>query len=1045
MEASKIVPLPRISQDRPPELIVVVLPDFGKDGLPTELSCEWIHSVVPQDGATVQVLRFHYRIDFKSNTSAVSILSDPSLSLRNRKAIDLMAGIIFFGTPHKKRNLVKSPPRVTWLLKHAAKMPKGFLAKSELDFLALVSICEDFEKSDIQAPVLSVYETRPTKLKERFWSTNSEILVDRTLAMTWATQEELLPNDTNHDSVSIFQPQSAIHQEIGLLMRSALSMRRAVTGSARNVLRSADHGDLWASTLSHKSESRDPQSKLSPPEANVGSSIPSSFEHIHSQDPAEYVIEETLPTRPFWEFGPFGHEEEFVGREDILDTIDNCFFPDVSQSENYIRALSCCTISGLGGIGKTQTAIEYAWSRRKLFDAIFVVQADGAANLADSFADLASRLGLLDLADKSDGLGKETDMIVSRSKAMKWLSAPKFANLTSGNSSIRTDKEVPWLLIFDNVEDASLLRDYWPVGSEGCILVTTRDERFGSYLRSQTDIALDRLDTSSGSKLLLRLSYLSDSKINTQDASAILERLDGLPIAIQQVAAYIYRRSMTLKEFLKLYDDSLLERDPSDAADESWSHTIATRWALNDLSNTATTLAQTFACLYPDSIKGSAEELPRVRPFLKDFPEDRFQYIAARNELMKSSLIRLNKETELIRMHRLVQDIVLARMKDAERLETIGFVIKVLLATWPTTSHSFEHEAQNWSIQESLLPHIFRLVEVSGKYHLNELEFQFKRSFVKLLQNGGWYLQERGNFVDGSPLYDLGIKLCEMVPEVMADLRADIAFNLANVASETNQFPACLKYVREHLRLRISLDGGNELPSADTGIAYSSLGLGLLLNGDYEGAVEQCDISLKIYEKRPELLDGSFYPTFPHIHRSLALVGAGRPAEAEDGLIGVLRWREGQYGPDDVESFKFGYVQQCLGLLLARCGRSEESIVAYQKAYGNYRKTVGTRYHRYGAVCGKLAEYYSLLNQFEAADSLFDEAEIAYSSHIHYKPELARHYFILAESYRRREDMVSAQQAKEKSELFYKECVPHHEWRPVTLEKLNSLVAPWVW
>ena len=62
---------------------------------------------------------------------------------------------------------------------------------------------------------------------------------------------------------------------------------------------------------------------------------------------------------------------------------------------------------------------------------------------------------------------------------MKWLSAPKFAPATSDDN--RTGREILWLLIFDIVVDASLLRDYWPVGSEGYILVTTRDERAGNY------------------------------------------------------------------------------------------------------------------------------------------------------------------------------------------------------------------------------------------------------------------------------------------------------------------------------------------------------------------------------------------------------------------------------------------------------------------------------------------------------------------------------------------------------------------------------------
>lgn len=109
----------------------------------------------------------------------MSILSNPSLPLGDRKAVDLLAGIIFFGTPHKKKNHPESGARVTWLLKHAGSMPKLFLAISELDSVALINICEDFEQSDVQAPVLSVYETKPTKLKERFWLSRSEVVSAR--------------------------------------------------------------------------------------------------------------------------------------------------------------------------------------------------------------------------------------------------------------------------------------------------------------------------------------------------------------------------------------------------------------------------------------------------------------------------------------------------------------------------------------------------------------------------------------------------------------------------------------------------------------------------------------------------------------------------------------------------------------------------------------------------------------------------------------------------------------------------------------------------
>lgn len=106
----------------------------------------------------------------------LSVLSNPSLPPLNKKALDLLAGIIFFGTPHAKKDPPESWARITWLLKNAGKMPKLFLERSELDSSALTSICEGFEQSDIQATVLSVYETKPTKVNEKFWSARSEIV-----------------------------------------------------------------------------------------------------------------------------------------------------------------------------------------------------------------------------------------------------------------------------------------------------------------------------------------------------------------------------------------------------------------------------------------------------------------------------------------------------------------------------------------------------------------------------------------------------------------------------------------------------------------------------------------------------------------------------------------------------------------------------------------------------------------------------------------------------------------------------------------------------
>ncbi|KAL8635674.1 MAG: hypothetical protein Q9226_009328 [Calogaya cf. arnoldii] len=149
------------------------------------------------------------------------------MQVSSRDFLNIIAGVVFFGTPHTKVKEPKQWCRLTQLLKFAAKLPKRFLAHSEADAIAAAIISEDFEQSGLEARVLSIYETRPTITKSTRWlRKEAAMLVDKSFAETWAKKEKLLGNDTSHETVGIFRQGSAIHQEVGLLLMFALSMRR---------------------------------------------------------------------------------------------------------------------------------------------------------------------------------------------------------------------------------------------------------------------------------------------------------------------------------------------------------------------------------------------------------------------------------------------------------------------------------------------------------------------------------------------------------------------------------------------------------------------------------------------------------------------------------------------------------------------------------------------------------------------------------------------------------------------------------------------------
>ncbi|CAN8098612.1 unnamed protein product [Discula destructiva] len=386
-------------------------------------------------------------------------------------------------------------------------------------------------------------------------------------------------------------------------------------------------------------------------------------------------------------------------------------------------------------------------TRRDEFDAIFVIQADNPAKILEQFCRIAPALGLLH-GSEQERKSEEADLVVNRSKVLKWLSSPKFSNATldlrNRARGIPVTREANWLLIFDNFENSATLRDYWPFGSTDCILVTTRDARVSNLQRHITQIDLDRLDTGPASSLFLQLSQRVASDSNNTDVAKIVDRLGGLPLAIEQAAAYVYRIGLTLREFLTVYDKTLLQKRKDGSSTDSWSYELVASWALDGLRAPAAVLLRVYSFLDPDRAQDSllTDSIVRENSTLlpPDYPEDQLMHIDARGEMLKSSLIRanLNATPVTIRMHRLVQDISLSRMSTSQIVEVFSLISLAIHESWPFTANSWDHQAGVWSIQEALLQHIFRLSQIATTYNVSELEIPSKRRFIELLSSGGW-------------------------------------------------------------------------------------------------------------------------------------------------------------------------------------------------------------------------------------------------------------------------------------------------------------------
>ncbi len=150
---------------------------------------------------------------------------------------------------------------------------------------------------------------------------------------------------------------------------------------------------------------------------------------------------------PAW-LVPYGRKPYFTGREEVLTTLHQQLHEGRTAAISQTQA-----ISGLGGIGKTQTAVEYAYRYRDDYRHVFWIRADTELELTNSYVAIAQALNLpLKDAENHD----ETVQYVRL-----WL-----------------NREAGWLLIFDNADHPERVQPFLPREVTGHILVTSRAQDF---------------------------------------------------------------------------------------------------------------------------------------------------------------------------------------------------------------------------------------------------------------------------------------------------------------------------------------------------------------------------------------------------------------------------------------------------------------------------------------------------------------------------------------------------------------------------------------
>ncbi|WP_277304308.1 FxSxx-COOH system tetratricopeptide repeat protein [Spongiactinospora sp. TRM90649] len=368
----------------------------------------------------------------------------------------------------------------------------------------------------------------------------------------------------------------------------------------------------------------------------------------------------------------------FTGRSDLLEGLRRGLKSEVTAVVPFVPK----ALHGLGGVGKTQLAIEYAHRYRSEYDLVWWIPADQPMLVKSSLAGLARELRLPIAA--SAGVEDAADAVLDA--------------LRRGEPFDR------WLLIFDNADDPEEMNDIVPRGP-GHVLITSRNHSWQGVVDTLT------VDVFRREESIEFLMKRVPRGISEEQADRLSDALGDLPLALEQAGALQVETGMSIDDYLRMLKEQttrvLGANKPSD-----YPLSMTAAWALS-VSQLAGRMPEAVELLRCCAFFGP-EPIPR--DLFDQMPEafatgsrmgemlaDPIQVSRAIRELGRYALVRIDSENRTIHMHRLVQALLRDELDPAE-YAAFRREVHLLLAA---TVVSYEADDNTtWPRYSGLLGHI---------------------------------------------------------------------------------------------------------------------------------------------------------------------------------------------------------------------------------------------------------------------------------------------------------------------------------------------------
>ncbi len=399
--------------------------------------------------------------------------------------------------------------------------------------------------------------------------------------------------------------------------------------------------------------------------------------------------------------------KNFTGRADILERLHGGASSNVTAvlpGEPLPKALQ-----GLGGVGKTAVAIEYAHRYRSEYEVIWWIPADQSALIPSSLAALAEHLGL----PPTTATGIET------------ASSSVLDALRRGEPYSR------WLLIFDNADEPEALNKVIPTGP-GDVLITSRNHSWHGVVDT---VGLDVFARQESREFLIK--RVPDG-LTEPEADQLADRLGDLPLALEQAGALQAETAMSVDEYIQLLEKQVT-RVMGEGRPPGYPEPMTAAWQLSvsELERhvpQAKALLRCCAFLGPEPIPHDlfrrAIQVTEAR--VSDLMADPLLLSQAIRALGRFALVKIEGRT--ISVHRLVQALLRDELDADEQAKYRHDVHLILAAAAPRSPD----DRRLWGRYEELLAHV-----TSAATQLPSCQDENVRAFALDVVR---YLYQSGNF-----------------------------------------------------------------------------------------------------------------------------------------------------------------------------------------------------------------------------------------------------------------------------------------------------------